>query len=143
MASSQQLESRLVSVFPKVTAHGTIAPHECAECNAINEQLAGLAWNDVSAGFVYAYDDSLPLLSREAYVALLPAWIREALRDPGSDLAAMLLINLQAATHVQRFSSDQAEVIVEAARYVVGHNGYGSDDPVNRQTIAAIVEAWT
>jgi hypothetical protein len=85
----------------------------------------------------------LPLLSQEAYVAFLPAWLNEAIRNPDSSVGTMVLINLSSDPQTSGFTSEQAEVIVEVGRYLVAHNGWGEDDSANVEHLAAIEAAWS
>jgi hypothetical protein len=129
--------------FPRRVVSGVVAPHECDECDALRRQLQHVTWESVPAGFVHANSGALPLLSSEAYAALLPAWLLQALRQPDSEVAAMLLINLGDEPDTSAFTAEQAGAIVEVARYVVAHSYWGPNDPDNVESLAAIEAAWS
>jgi len=129
-------------MFPERVVVGTIAPHECAECNALREQLEGITWSEVPSAFIISNKGALPLLSQDAYVAFLPAWLRQALQEPAGEVASMLLVNLRHEPQTLGFTAEQASVIVEVARFIATANYWGPDDPVNVESLAAIEAAW-
>jgi hypothetical protein len=142
MAVVAELEAQLHAAFAQVTVAGAIAPHECADCDAIRRSLRGATWADVPSAFVAENSDSLPLLSQDAYVAFLPAWLREGIRSPTGDVATMLLVKLGMEPQTHGFTSEQAHVIVQVAEHITRHNGWASEDPVNAESLAAIKQAW-
>ena len=142
MNNSVALETLLFEAFPQCVVEGTLAPHDCEECNALKEQLTGATWSQVPADFIRANDDVLPLLSPEAYSAFLPAWLRLSVQEPDGPSAAMLLVNLQSAD-TSRFTSRQATAIVEVAQYITVHSAFGPADPVNTESLARSRLAWS
>jgi hypothetical protein len=142
MLDAPALEARLHAAFPERVVLGTIAPHECEECDALRQQLEHITWSAVPSEFLKSNEGALPLLSQEAYVAFLPAWLRQALREPDGEVASMLLINLRHEPQVSGFTAEQASVIIAVARFVATSNYWGPDDPVNIESLAAIEVAW-
>jgi hypothetical protein len=121
---------------------GVIAPHDCDECYALRAQLTGRVWDSIPAAFLDSNDGALPLLSQDAYVAFLPAWLMRAVRDPSGPLASMMLVNLRMEPNTSGFTPEQSSVIVDVARFIVAENGYPPDDPVNVESLAAVERAW-
>jgi hypothetical protein len=143
MSDSATLEKLLLEVFPQRVIEGALAPHACEECNALNQKLAGLTWCEVPADFIRENDDVLSLLSPEAYVVLLPAWLRLVVNEPDGPNASMLLVNLQQAATSSGFTPQQASAIIEVAGYITAQNVFGPTDPVNSESLANIHLAWS
>ena len=77
---------------------------------------------------------ALPLLSDEAYLAFLPAWLTRAVSDPAGPVAGMLLSHFGAGRRAG-LSDRQARTIVAVADFVA-HNGAFNFDEVDRTTLA-------
>jgi hypothetical protein len=137
-----EIETLLHNAFPEKAVEGVIAPHVCEECDALRNQLQGTTWSYVPSEFVKSFEGSLPLLSQEAYVAFLPAWLLQAAKEPSEEVAAMVLVNLRHEPQTSGFSSAQAFAILEVARHIADTGFWGPDDPVNVESIAAIEAAW-
>ena len=142
MTDITSLEACLFTEFPPHVALGTITPHECEECDAIRRQLERSTWDTVPSEFVRENFGGLPLLSQEAYVTYLPAWLRLALRDPSDIVATQLLVNLSHEPKVSGFTLEQRKLIVAIASFIVTTNVWGRNDPVNDESLAAIESAW-
>ncbi len=143
MHSAETMVKSLFNAFPQRVARETVAPHECQECWALRDKLTGVTWQDVSGDFVNANDGALPLLSQEAYVAYLPAWLHQAVLDPNGPAAGMVLINLHDKPDVSGFTRCQAKVIMEVARFIVRSSIWGLDDPGNIESLAEIERVWS
>ncbi len=143
MHTTEAIERMLFSAFPQRTVQGVIAAHECEECSALCEQLSGVTWQDVPGEFIQLNDDVLPLLSHDAYLAFLPAWLRQGLLDPGGPVAGMLLVNLRQAPDTSGFTRDQAAVVNEVARFIADSNVFGAEDPVNVDSFSEIERVWS
>jgi hypothetical protein len=76
-------------------------------------------------------------------VAFLPAWLRQAVRDPSGAAAGMVLINLHHKPDVSGFTRGQAKVIMEVARFVVDSSFWGPEDPGNVESLAEIERVWS
>ena len=142
MADRSKLEASLHAAFPERPVSGVIAPHDCDECNALRKQLEGSTWSSLPSAFISANEGALPLLSQEAYVAFLPAWLRQAVQEPDGEVASMLLVNLAHEPQTTGFTAEQASVIIHVARFIVSSNYWGSGDPGNAKALAAIEAAW-
>jgi len=136
------LEKRLRAAFPQRTVEGVIAPHDCEECVALRANLKNETWDSVPDKFVGENADVLPLLSEAGYAAYLPAWIQYALRQPNSDVANMLLVNLGHEPRTSKFNAAQASLIIEVAEFLTANNAFGAADPVNQESRAKIAQAW-
>jgi hypothetical protein len=136
------MQRKLEAAFPAVVVSGTIAPHDCIECDKLRKQLSNITWRDVPAEFVAEHDADLPLLSKEAYKAFLPAWLLAGIRDPDGPNAAMLMVNLGNDPDTGSFTKQQASVIVEAAEFMATNSVFGREDPVHIEAIAQIRSAW-
>jgi len=143
MHSAETMVKMLFNAFPQRVVRGIVAPHDCEECSALRDQLTGVTWQDVPGDFVHANDGALPLLSHEAYVAFLPAWLRQAVLDPSGPAAGMVLINLHHKLDTIGFTRRQAKVIMEVARYVVHSGIWGPEDPGNVESLAEIERVWS
>jgi hypothetical protein len=139
---SEELIRHIVRVFPQEEICGNPAPHDCVDCSALRDGLKGVTWADIPAEFLEEHEGDLPLLTREAYVLFLPAWLREAVLKPSGPVAGMLKVNLRDIASAEGFSSPQAWVVLQVASYIVRNDGYGADDPVNREAAAEIKSAW-
>jgi hypothetical protein len=133
----------LVGVFPRRIVRGQIAPHDCPVCRTLREHLDGITWPDVPAEFIRDHPDVLPLLSHEAYLSFLPAWLCRGALAPDDEVAGMLLVNLESRPDTTGFTSEQREAVIEAARSIVRDGFWGPDDPENVKTLAAIERIWS
>ena len=136
------VEARLREAFPKRKVMGEIAPHDCEECRELRRQLETVTWASVPNAFVEANAGALPLLTQAAYVAFLPAWLLQAVREPSEEVAAMLLVNLRHEPQTEGFTPLQASAIIDVAHFITEHGFWGPDDPVNVDSLAAIKAAW-
>lgn len=136
-----ELVARLRALFPHHKMNGKIVAHDCSECSALNDHLTGATWETLTAAFIEEHDDILPLLSRKAYVALLPAWLMQAIGEPNGDVASMVLVNLRTA-RTDGFNVEQAALVVDCARFITFSNVYGPSDPVNVDSLVAIKNNW-
>ena len=87
-------------------------------------------------------DGVLPLLSKEAYRAFLPAWLLAGVREPDGPNAAMLMVNLRSDPVTEGFTPDQAAGIIQAARFISENSAFGPKDPVHVESVAAVQRAW-
>jgi hypothetical protein len=136
------IDRKLLAVFPPQAVEGVVVPHDCEECNEMRRRLTKVTWHDLSVEFVRSHDGSLPLLSHAAYLAFLPAWLRNTLADPDGPVAQMVMVNLQHEPDTSGFTAEQAAVIVEVARYVAQHSVFGAEDPVNVESVQEIERIW-
>jgi hypothetical protein len=142
MPSTLFLEAEIRLAFQAQVVLGVITPHECEECLAIRVQLQSTPWSELPAEFVEANAGSLPLLSQEAYVAYIAAWLLQAIREPSEEVASMLLTNLSFEPQTTGFSLMQRKVIIKVAEHVVAESYWGPNDPSNIESLAAIHSAW-
>jgi hypothetical protein len=77
-----KLQQQLQKTFPQRVPGNVREGCKCEECESLRRELTGKTWSEVPAEFVRQYEDSLPLLTPDAYTAFLPAWLREGIRDP-------------------------------------------------------------
>ncbi len=136
------LETQLHDAFPERKVLGAIAHHACEECCALRLQLAHTTWSHIPAEFVRESDGSLPLLTEEAYIAFLPAWLLQGIREPSEEVAAMLLVNLRHEPRTDGFTPEQAATIIDVARFITANSIWGPSDPVNVDALAAIKAGW-
>ena len=100
MDARAHLLIELQRLFPPVILSERAAAHRCPECDALSAGLADRPWPEVPAKFIAENPDVLPLLSKDAYVAYLPAWLREGLLRPDKGAAGMVLVNLRSSPPV-------------------------------------------
>lgn len=141
MRTAAELERQLLAAFPPRKAT-VIAEHQCEECAALRHQLGEAVWTEVPGDFVEAFDGSLPLPTHDAYLAFLPAWLRQGVRNPKGAVASMLPINLSSSPDTSGFSRAQAEAIVETVVFITHNNGWGDDDPGNIEELEKVCQIW-
>lgn len=142
MDAQTHLLEELERAFPPIVVPGRAAPHGCPECDEISQALANRAWTEIQKDFLFRNCDVLPLLSEDAYVAYLPAWLREGLLSPDEGVAASLIVNLHSAPPLGRFTSEQARVILALAKAILAANMWPDDDPTDLASIQAIERTW-
>jgi len=136
------LLSELQRVFAPVVVPGPAAPHKCLECDAVSKGLANRPWTEVPDEFIAENPDVLPLLSEDAYVAYLSAWLRQGLLRPDEGAAGMVLVNLRGSPPVGRFTPEQAQLIVAVAKEICAKSIWPADDPVSLESLEAIARVW-
>jgi hypothetical protein len=132
------LEKKLEQVFPATVVEGVIAPHDCVECDALQKRLASITWLQLPMEFVIENDDVLPLLSKEAYRAFLPAWLLASVRDPGGPNARILMVNLRRIPDTDGFTPSQAAAILETAKFIAQNSLFAPDDPLHVESLTEI-----
>jgi len=142
MDERTQLLVELQRVFPPIVVPERAAPHVCPECDDISNVLAQRNWTQVPSGFISTNPDILPLLSETAYMAYLPAWLREGLQHPDEDVAAMLFYNLSDSPPTGPFTAEQGRVVAAVAKAICGASIW-SDDTVRIEQVNAIERIWT
>jgi hypothetical protein len=75
----EELRRRLREDFPPNRFDGPVSHDRCDETIALQAELSGKPWDQVPLSFVDANAISLPLLTTEATVAFLPAWLSRSL----------------------------------------------------------------
>jgi hypothetical protein len=143
MKTASEIEQLLLSAFPARKVDGPVAPHSCEECDELQQALGAATWSEVSADFIEEHDDVLPLLTHDAYLVFLPAWLRQGVRSPSGAAAGMVQVSLRRRPNTQGFTREQAAAIIEAARYISTQNIYGASDPVNVESLTDITRIWT
>lgn len=143
MDAEKYMLGKIIKAFPARILEERAAPHECLECDEISNMLSGRSWNEIPRAFIAANCDVLPLLSQNAYVSYLAAWLAEGVREPDQGVASMLLVNLCQSPPVDQFSNEQADAIIEVSKYIVEYSIWGNDDPVAIEQITAIKRIWS
>jgi hypothetical protein len=72
-----------------------IVCHDCDECFTILQHFRGLSPQEATPEIIAEHFDSLPLLTAEAKQYLLPAYLRESIRDPHSLVCQFTLYTLE------------------------------------------------
>lgn len=132
----------LQDAFPRREFSGNPALHECPRCSELRKLLSGVTWAEISPQVLEEHDDELPLLTHEAYLLFLPAWLRAAILSPGGAVAQMLMVNLRDEKNALGFSPAQAHAIIQTAQYIAANDGFGPEDPVNRESVSEIERVW-
>jgi hypothetical protein len=140
--NNQEAIEKLVSAFPRRVVAAVVALHNCPRCQALREQLTGRTWPEIPAEFIRDHSDVLPLLSHEAYLAFLPAWLQRGILEPDGDVAGMLLVNLGHKPDTSGFTPEQREAIIVAARFITQNDYWGPEDPENVKSLEAIERIW-
>ena len=117
---SQGLKSRVIEAFRKVDAprRDQIAPHPCAECDELTEDLSGREPLDIPLDRLGYHRWDLPLLSASAKRYFLPAWIFRSIDDPTSDFTDALIMNLDSDHRQDGYTDGQKAVILNYLSYI-------------------------
>ena len=78
-AASRTVWAQIDAAFPPVLPSQPITPCDCEECLDVRANLGHLRWSDVLPPAIEKHFGSLPLLTNEAFQALLPAFLFHAL----------------------------------------------------------------
>ncbi len=85
--AESNLRARIEEVFPAERCHGPITrfdghhEEEFDEDQLLYQGLLGRTWKEISGQFIREHPGGLVLLTPEAFVAFLPAWLLFALDD--------------------------------------------------------------
>jgi hypothetical protein len=121
------LTTKIAEAFGDVTEPTSLVSHQCPECESVQTAFEGRRWSDVPIETIRAHNDSLPLLTPEAYVFLIPAYLTAAVREPLADIAPMVLYSLQpsAARRGCPFTEQQRCVVLEAGEWLAERESWG------------------
>jgi len=137
------MEAMLLEAFPQRVVENIREGCNCETCRSLQTQLEGISWRDVPKEFIRSNDWVLPLLSHEAYLAFLPAWLRQGILEPDGPNAQMLLVNLRHEPDTSGFTSLQAAAIIDAAQFMVSSSKMMSEEPESMENIADIKRVWS
>jgi hypothetical protein len=137
MSRQKELIAHLLDAFPPKAFHGEVVAHNCPECAEIRATLGGATWWSIPGHFIQQHARHLPLLTKDAYKAFLPAWMCEAVSDPTGETAALLMANLKEGTFAPDFSQQESYAVVQVANWIAERNGFGADDSMTR-----IIQTW-
>jgi hypothetical protein len=142
MKTLEELERQILAAFPPRKVN-QIVTHQCEECESLKRELGGRVWSDISAEFIEANDGALPLLTQDAYLAFLPAWLLQSTRNPKGAAAGMVPVNLGSEPDTQGFSRAQAVAIMDTVRFITCNNSWGEDDPGNIESLKKVTAVWS
>ncbi len=78
----QQLVQQIHAAFPPKQFLGSVTPGcTCDECTDLEMSMRGQSWTTISDDTMEIQYGSLSLLSEEALIAFVPAWLTRALSD--------------------------------------------------------------
>jgi hypothetical protein len=143
MTDAAAVEAMIFEAFPQRVVENIREGCNCEECRALQTQLKGITWQDVPREFIRSNAYALPLLSHDAYLAFLPAWLREGVLEPDGLSAGMVLINLWHEPDTNGFTSRQAEVIIKAAQFMVTSDGSLLEEPDHLEDLLKIKTIWS
>jgi hypothetical protein len=84
--TAQQLLQQIRAEFPPERFVGSVTSGcTCDECMELAKRLRHQSWDTVGDDTMEAQFGSLPLLSQDALLAFLPAWLTRSLRDLGAN----------------------------------------------------------
>lgn len=81
------IRNSILEAFPegpfvgRVTPADEISGEHFEEERDLYREFYGKTWTEIPSSIIHSYAYSLPLLTEEAFVAFLPAWLRAALTD--------------------------------------------------------------
>lgn len=142
MSRQKELIAHLLDAFPPKPFAGEVTSHDCSDCAEIRAMLGGATWWSIPGHFIQQHADHLPLLTKDAYKAFLPAWLCEAVSHPAGDTAALVMVNLRDGTFAPNFSHQESFAVVRVAKWIAEQNGFGPGDPVNMESLDRIMQQW-
>jgi hypothetical protein len=77
--ASAEVWNQIAAAFPPVLPPQPITTCDCEECRDVRANLGHLCWNEVLPPAIEKHFGSLPLLTNDAFQALLPAFLFGAL----------------------------------------------------------------
>lgn len=115
-----ELERRVLATFENEAAPPAdrIAPHPCAECDELAEDLKGRDPLNIPSDRLEYHRSDLPLLSAEAKRYFLPAWLIGSIDDTESDLTDALIMNLDSDHRQDGYSDSRKAVIRDYLDYI-------------------------
>ena len=122
-----------------------ITTRRCEECDSIGDSFCEHDSATLPDVVLTKFFDILPLLSDRAWRYYLPAYIRFALRNADSDLAELLIINLDSAADIADVSFRSASHILSpkecelVGRFLELYTSWwdkDADEVTRRQTVA-------
>lgn len=125
-----ELIQRITEVFGDLATPPVLVRHQCPECESIQEAFEGRSWKDTPDEAVKDRHDSLPLLTPEAFVSLIPAYLRVAVREPlRGDIAPSVLYSLQPSGDRRDcpFSTEQRDLLLDVAEWLAAQESWGTD----------------
>ncbi|HSQ56825.1 MAG TPA: hypothetical protein VLM40_13875, partial [Gemmata sp.] len=91
----EQLRRMVREAFPLVVpGQFAIVVHNCPECAEVDDAFRGRRWDQIQPDVIEWWFDALPLLSREAFEYLLPAYMLHALDYPDTNVPEFLMYSL-------------------------------------------------
>jgi hypothetical protein len=79
--ASRKVWEQIAAAFPPILPSQPITTCDCEECLDVRANLGHLRWIDVLPPAIEKHFGSLPLLTEDAFQALLPAFLFRALDD--------------------------------------------------------------
>jgi hypothetical protein len=77
--ASAKVWDKILAAFPSTLPPQPVTTCDCEECRDVRANLGHLCWNEILAPALDKHFGSLPLLTDEAFQALLPAFLFRAL----------------------------------------------------------------
>lgn len=142
MTRQKEMLAHILDAFPPRTFRGEVIAGDGPEYSEIRETLDDATWWSVPGDFVQKYAEYLPQLTKDAYMAFLPLWLREAVLDPTGKIAQLVIANLKEGSMAPHYSRQQSYGIIQIATWIVEQNGAGPKDPANVASVARIKQMW-
>jgi Family of unknown function (DUF6714) len=124
-ANRDNLREQLREAFPSVAFSGPITPVDSSNDEQYEDerQLQGVlrarSWTGVPSAFITTYADSLPLLTREAFAAFLPAWLNCGLVDASVREAVVSVFDKGRAGEPSDFTDNRVKLLTSVQREAV------------------------
>jgi hypothetical protein len=121
------LTTRIADAFRGVTQPARFVSHQCPECESVQTAFEGRQWNQVPIEAISDHQNSLPLLTPEAYVFLLPAYLSAAVREPLGQIAPNVLYSLRPSAKRREcpLTEHQRTVVLEVAEWLAARESWG------------------
>lgn len=142
MSRQKELLAHLLDAFPPRAFSGDVVAHDCPQCSEIRATLGGASWWSVPGHFIRKHADHLPLLTKEAYKAFLPAWMNEAVNDPTGEIGALLIGNLAEGRFASDYSQQESYAVIQVVKWIAEKNGSGPGDPVFAERVNRAMQTW-
>lgn len=120
-----------------------LVEHVCAECDDLRRLFRGVQWTDLPDKVIDENFDKLPLLTAEAFVYYVPAYIRRAVLNPQEKdcgLSSVLTVTVYSLCdqklpddhwwreRAERFTREQESAVAVFLRWVVALGESGNVD---------------
>jgi hypothetical protein len=123
------LTARIAEAFADAPLPATFVSHQCPDCESVRAAFGRRRWNEIPGNSIREHHDALPLLTPEAFVFVIPAFLIAAVREPLGDIASTVLYSLQPSGNRRGspFTARQRSVLLEVGEWLAERESWGVD----------------